>query len=61
MLFRSRLLLGLAVLALIYVGGKLLSPDQVAELYALVRFLRYAIVGAWVSLGAPWLFSRLKL
>ncbi len=56
-----RLALGLAGMALIYLGGKLLSPEAGARNYALIRFVRYGLVGAWVSLGAPWLFVRLKL
>lgn len=26
-----------------------------------LRFLRYALVGGWVTAGAPWLFAKLKL
>lgn len=57
----ARFALGAAALGLIYFGGKLVSPAEGHELYALARFVRYALVGAWVSLGAPWLFVRLKL
>lgn len=60
----ARLALGLAGMALIYLGGKLLAPggaEAGGQNYALVRFIRYGLVGAWVSLGAPWLFLKLKL
>jgi membrane-associated phospholipid phosphatase len=57
----ARMGLGLAGLALVYVGGKLLSPGEGSTLYPLVKFVRYALVGAWISLGAPWLFVRLGL
>jgi membrane-associated phospholipid phosphatase len=53
--------LGLAGLALVYFGGKLMSPGDASTLYLLVKFVRYALVGAWISLGAPWLFVRLGL
>jgi len=56
-----RMAAGLAGLALVYFGGKLLSPGQGSSLYPLVKFARYALVGAWISLGAPWLFLRLGL
>ena len=56
-----RMGLGLAGLALVYFGGKLLSPGDGSGLYALVKFLRYGLVGAWISLGAPWLFVRLGM
>ncbi|OHD78067.1 MAG: hypothetical protein A3J97_00595, partial [Spirochaetes bacterium RIFOXYC1_FULL_54_7] len=57
----ARMGLGLAGLALVYFGGKLLSPGDGSTLYPLVKFVRYALVGAWISLGAPWLFVRLGL
>jgi len=56
-----RFVLGAVGLVLIYFGGKLVSPKQGNDLYALFRFIRYALVGAWVSLGAPALFVKLGL
>jgi membrane-associated phospholipid phosphatase len=32
-----------------------------SPIYELTRFLRYGILGLWVSAGAPWLFFKLKL
>jgi hypothetical protein len=32
-----------------------LEPEQIT------RFMRYALMGLWSGLGAPWLFMRLKL
>lgn len=57
----ARMGLGLTGLALVYFGGKLLSPGDGSTLYPLVRFVRYGLVGVWISLGAPWLFVRLGL
>lgn len=57
----ARFGLGLFVLAAIYVAGKLLLPGEGSPSYALFRFARYGLVGAWVSFGAPWLFLKLKL
>jgi hypothetical protein len=28
---------------------------------ALFRFIRYALIGLWGSLGAPWVFVKLRL
>jgi len=54
------LLAGVVVLVLLYFGLRLLHPSGVlAE--NLYRFLRYGVLGAWVSFGAPMLFMRLKL
>lgn len=57
----ARMAVGLAGVAVIYFGVKLLAPKAGHGLYALFRFLRYGLVGAWVSLGAPWVFLRLGL
>jgi len=56
-----RYLFGLAGAAVIYLGLKAVLPGQGSELYALCRFLRYALVGAWIGFGAPWVFLRLHL
>lgn len=56
-----RYLIGLAVTAAIYLGFKALFPGQGSELYALFRFLRYGLIGLWVSFGAPWAFIKLGL
>jgi uncharacterized membrane protein YGL010W len=39
----------------------LIAPDGEALLPFILRYIRYTLVGAWVSAGAPWIFVRLKL
>jgi len=39
----------------------LITPDAEALLPYILRYIRYTLVGAWVSAGAPWLFVRLRL
>lgn len=56
-----RLAAGTAVAAVLYFGLRALFPGEGSTNYALFRFLRYGILGAWVSLGAPWTFLRLGL
>jgi membrane-associated phospholipid phosphatase len=56
-----RFLVGIASVALIYVLPKLALAGIEAGGPPIWRFARYALVGAWVSLGAPWLFMRLGL
>jgi membrane-associated phospholipid phosphatase len=57
-----RFLLGITVFALLYViteritGGMNNSGN-----YRLVVFLRFALLGLWISAGAPWLFRFLRL
>jgi len=42
--------------AAIYVGLKAFLPAQDHPLYASARFVRFGLIGAWIALGAPWLF-----
>ncbi len=57
----TRFGVGLIGVLVLYIGIKLIIPGEGEALYALFRFIRYGLIGAWVSLGAPWLFLRLKL
>jgi membrane-associated phospholipid phosphatase len=57
----ARLLVGLAVLALLYLGLKMILPGETSEWYSLARFARFAIVGFWASWGAPTLFVKTGL
>jgi membrane-associated phospholipid phosphatase len=60
-----RFLLGVAGVLVFYVGLDvvfgLIAPDAEAILPYLLRFIRYSLVGAWVSACAPWFFIRLGL
>jgi undecaprenyl-diphosphatase len=52
-----RFLLGLLVMILIWRGLK----PRLELLGELGTFIRYALLGLWVSLGAPWLFVKTTL
>jgi membrane-associated phospholipid phosphatase len=54
-----RFLFGMLTVAIVYEAPKLLLAQL--EAVPLVRFLRYALVGSWVSAGAPWLFLKMGL
>lgn len=56
-----RLLVGLIVLLILYLGLKLVFPAEGEPLYFIMRTVRYALVGLWTALGAPWLFRKLRL
>lgn len=56
-----RFALGLAVLALLYVGLKRVLPGVSSPYYSLCRFVRYGLLGFWVTFGAPLAFVRLGL
>lgn len=53
--------LGIVGVLLLYAGLKPLLPPEGAAWYQAGRFVRYGLIGLWVSGGAPWLFKRVKL
>jgi membrane-associated phospholipid phosphatase len=57
----ARFAIGLVVLFAIHFGLKLVLPGEGSEYYALSRFLRYGLVGFWISFGAPRAFQKIKL
>ncbi len=59
----ARLVLGLATLAAIYLAlSAAFARLPGGPLVALpLRFARYALIGLWITWGAPWLFLRLGL
>jgi membrane-associated phospholipid phosphatase len=50
---------GLVVLVALWAGLKVAFAGLAPE--AVFRVLRYALIGLWCALGAPWLFVKLKL
>jgi membrane-associated phospholipid phosphatase len=56
-----RFLVGVVGIFALYLGLSLLFPREGEPLYLLLRVVRYALIGLWAGLGAPWLFLRLGL
>jgi hypothetical protein len=56
-----RYVVGIIVLLAIYLGLSLVFPEEGESLYVPLRFVRYTLMGFWISLGAPWLFTRTRL
>jgi len=60
-----RYLLGAVGVLVLYLGLKvlfgLIVPDTEAVFPYILRYIRYFLVGAWISAGAPWIFVKLKL
>lgn len=54
-----RFALGIAGMLVLYAGLKALFAPLTPVL--LWRFIRYALMGLWGSVGAPWVFARLGL
>ena len=57
----ARFIIGGVVVLALYLGLKIVFPGEGSALYVPFRFLRFWLIGLWVSLGAPWLFRRLHL
>lgn len=55
-----RFLLGVIVTGIIWLGLDQVFPDGVTLVAFAFRLLRYALVGAWITAGAPAVFIRLK-
>ena len=56
-----RYVIGLVGVLILYVGlGAIFSHGDGFIIY-LLRYIRYALLGWWVTGGAPWVFVRLKL
>ncbi len=56
-----RYLLGMAGLAVIYVGLKMVLPEEPVLLGQVMRYIRYALIGVWVTAIAPLIFKKLKI
>lgn len=56
-----RYLLGVAVVFIIRSGLKIIFPSGENALAYFLGYLRYMVIGFWVTGGAPWIFIRVKL
>lgn len=56
-----RYLLGMVGLAVFYLGLKVIFPSGDDFVVYLFRYIRYTLVGFWVSGGAPFIFLKLNL
>jgi len=56
-----RYVVGIVALVIIYIGIELLQPDPDQAFHIPIRMIRYMVAGFWVSGGAPWLFTKIRL
>lgn len=54
-------IIGVVGVLVLWRGLSLVFPNQADLLSYVLRYVRYTLVGFWVSGGAPWLFFRIKL
>jgi membrane-associated phospholipid phosphatase len=57
----ARYIFGLIGVLIFYLGLKLVFPEQPFAAAVIFRFIRYGLIGLWVSALAPWLFIKLRL
>jgi hypothetical protein len=57
----AALVVGVLGVGVLYFGLKLVFPADGTLAGATFRFVRYALLGLWISGGAPWAFGRLGL
>jgi membrane-associated phospholipid phosphatase len=56
-----RFLLGVTGVLILWAGLGKVFPDTANLLGFALRYVRYALTGAWISVGAPWVFLKLGL
>jgi len=56
-----RYILGVIGVLILYLGLGSLFPDSETFISYATRYIRYALIGFWMSGFAPWLFVKLKL
>lgn len=57
----GRFIVGAIVVLALFAGLRAIFPDEGEPLYALLRFVRYGLIGLFVSLAGPWLFTKIGL
>ncbi len=56
-----RFVIGIIGVLVFWAGLKLVFPADVPVVSEVLRFVRYGLVGTWVSAGAPYLFKKFGL
>ncbi|MDR7402732.1 MAG: phosphatase PAP2 family protein [Armatimonadota bacterium] len=56
-----RYAVGATVALGIYFGLRTVLPGEPSPTFFIFRFLRYGLVGLWVSFGGPWVFGKVGL
>jgi len=57
----ARYLVGIVGVIALYLGLKMLFPEEPLMLGYILRFVRYTLIGLWVTYFAPLIFKKLKL
>lgn len=56
-----RFIIGLIGVMIFWAGLKVIFPEDIVFVSEFLRYLRYFLIGLWISAGAPLLFKKLSL
>lgn len=56
-----RFIIGLIGVIILYGGLKTIFPEDIKIISELLRFIRYGLIGMWITGGAPYLFLKFGL
>lgn len=56
-----RYIVGFVGVLILYLGLKMVFPEGEDVGALILRYVRYMLIGAWISGGAPWVFSKLQI
>jgi hypothetical protein len=56
-----RFVLGVIGVAILWLGLRMVFPGDASPVSQVLRYLRYALTGFWVTYGAPRVFIKLRL
>jgi len=56
-----RFAIGAAILFALYLGLKAVFPRDGTVIGSVFRVVRYTVIGAWITVGAPWMFRVIRL
>ena len=57
----ARFALGVVGVLMVWLGLRMVFPRDDSLVSQVLRYLRYALAGFWITYGAPWLFIRFRL
>lgn len=57
----ARYIVGIAILFALYLGLKAVFPPDGSIPGSIFRVVRYALIGGWIIIGAPWFFRVTRL
>lgn len=56
-----RYICGITGLIIINYGLRQILPPRGGAFFLILTFARFSLIGAWISLGAPWIFKKLNI